>query len=697
MIMINNFEALMRFSFGDIIVDPNKVKLSKNAQPIECEPRVFELLVYFCQHPQKAISREELLAHVWSGRIVSHAAINRAIGELRKVIEDNPSTPQWLITISKVGYRLTVVPTVLENDELDKPVNSQVSPEKVAFKAASDPKSAITRKWFGLLAVVILLFFYMLKNNNAIEEMTEVNVSERQPITFSTGNSFNPSYHAETNRLVFLYRANADAYAQIHMQESIGQAKAVLNDDYYYTDVLYGADDYIYASRLDDLQNRQCEIVKINPQTKQLSSIVNCGKGVITQLVFDEKRKRLIYKSRPSISEPYAIHSYQLDTGRKQQLSHPEQLGNNTGDYIFAISPDNQKLAIVEYSSDDIDRIKILNLADNRIITAAPLINNVHGLLWHLQNNILASNANGLFGFEVNKQVVSTIEQSDQFGRLTLGDHNQNIITERSQSTVNIYSFSSGDLAAKPLTASRGISLGPVLGNSSNILAFKSNRTGEQEIYIQLEEAAAFIAEFDGNIEYINAMAWSANDEMLVASINNALYLYSMNTKNWRRIAKDHKRVHHVAFVGQSIVFSAEIDEQWNIWQLSLDTKNIQQVTTHGGYSVQGHANKLFFTKFNYDGIYQFDLSNKTESILIKEFPIIGWRHWQLRNNKIYYLLGNNYKQLNLNTEQNTIVHQFEGRKPNSCHTAYKEDFFACEQVEFSTSNIWKFQLSQKQ
>ena len=686
----------MRFLFGDIIVDPDKVKLTKNAQQLECEPRVFELLIYFCHNPQKAISRDELVTRVWSGRIVSHAAVNRAIGELRKLIEDKPSAPQWLITVSKVGYRLTVVPSVLASDELDKSVPKQVRPAQIASKPISNLAWAVTSKWFGLFTALLLLLVFILQGTYSSKAMGEASVSARQPITFSTGNAFNANYHEKTKRLFFLYRENADAYAQIHMQEGNSAAKVVLTDDYYYTDVLYGADGFIYASRLDDLQQRQCEIVKINLLSKRVSSIVDCGIGVITQLAFDQKRRRLIYKSRPSISAPYAIHSYQLDTGRKQQLSHPEQVGNNTGDYTFAISPNSQKLAIIEYNSADIDKIKILDLNNNRIIASAPLINNVHGLLWYLQNNILASNGNGLFSFDVNKQTVATIEHSDQFGRLTLGDHNNSIITERSQSTVNVFSFSMDPLIIKPLTASRGISLGPVLGNSSDILAFKSNRTGEKEVYIQPKGKAAFIAEFDGTIEYINAMAWSANDKELVASINDVLYLYSLNTNKWQRIAKDYTRVQHVTFVAKSILFTAEIDEQWNIWQLSLDNEQAQQLTTGGGYSIQGNDSKLYFTKFNYDGLYQLDLATKTESIVIKDFPIIGWRHWQLRNDKIFYLFGNNYQELNLNTEVDTIVHQFDGRKPNSCHMAYQEDFFACEQVEFSTSNIWKFQLSQK-
>ena len=55
----------MRFVFGDVEIDTSQVKLTKHGFPVECEPRVFELLVYFCRHPQEAISRAELVEQVW--------------------------------------------------------------------------------------------------------------------------------------------------------------------------------------------------------------------------------------------------------------------------------------------------------------------------------------------------------------------------------------------------------------------------------------------------------------------------------------------------------------------------------------------------------------------------------------------------------------------------------------------------------
>ncbi|MBA6391013.1 winged helix-turn-helix domain-containing protein [Colwellia sp. BRX10-3] len=697
----------MRFVFGDIVVDAEQIKLTKHAKQIEFEPRVFELLVFFCKHPQEAISREELVEQVWGGRIVSDAAINRAVGELRKLLEDNPSSPQWIKTVSKVGYRLAVIPTLEEDHDLAhkeqpriaEPETTPVEPLIVDVKQLqvtnnnSAPISTLNGKWILLIAVLALFIIFVYKTLFTQNPSETFGVVGRQPVTSTMGNAFNGFYDAKTNTLLFLYRADADASAQIHMKKAMGPAQVISNDDYYYTDVLYGTDGFIYASRLNNLQQRHCEIVQIEPATKRFTPIMDCGKRVVTKLVFDDKKRRLIYKSRPSISEPYSIHSYQLDTGRKQQITHPVQAGNNAGDYVFAISEDSQTLAVVEYNGDEVDKIKIVDLNDNSIMASAPFIDHVYGLVWRDDNKILASNSDGLFEFNVNNLSLILKENSDQFGGISQGYDNRSILTERSQTTINIFSYSKDQAGIKPLTKNSGINLTPMLGNRSDVLAFKSDRTGEEQIYIQAADETTVVAKFNESIDYISGIAWSPKDDKLVASINNALYLYSLESQQWQKIAATFTQVHQVAYVEETIMFSAEVDGQWNIWQLSLANEQVKQITTKGGYSVQGNNKKVYFTKFNHDGLYQLDLKTGIESVIIKGFPISGWRHWQLRDNKIYYLLDKSYMELNLDNSIEQVVHTFEGRTPNSCHTSYKHDFFACEQVEFNSSNIWQIQL----
>ena len=708
MIMVEIIGNLMRFAFGSIVVDTEQVLLTKSDIVLECEPRVYELLVFFCQHPEEAISREVLVNEVWRGRIVSDAAVNRAVGELRKLIEDNPSKPQWIKTVSKVGYRFSVTPTSFNNKNVDtKIIDKENNPrkssdpalsekiEELPIKERTEHQLHINSKSFSVLLLIIGICFFGYYLVNSYKTSDEVEIISRKPVSSTMGSAFNPFYSNQTDTLYYLHRSEKEPLAQVYSQKGNELAQNISQDNSYYTDVVSDVEGMIYATRLNNLEDRDCEIVSFDFASNKFRKLIDCGKRVVTPLVIDESKRRLIYRYRPSISEPYAVFSYQLDTGRKEQLTHPVQLGNNMGDYVFSISKDNLTLAVVEYDGNGIDKLKLIDLNNNEILANVPFINSVYGLIWRKENQLLVSNNEGLFVFNTQNFTLETIEQSDQFGRLMGDPIRGHIYTERGQTTANIYKYSLTSNLSEPLTESSAISQKPTLGNHSNLLAFISDRSGQLEIYIEEERKAVFTATFDDPIEYVTAMSWSPKDDKLVVSMNNGLYIYSLANKAWQKLAMEFSKIHHVAFVQESVMFSAEVDGKWNIWQLSLANHAIKQITTKGGYSVQGNANSIFYTKFSQEGLYQFDLETQQEKLLIDSYPIAGWRYWQLRGGNIYYLKNKEYNVLNLMTGNIKALHRFDKKMPFSCETDFNHEFFACEKIEVNTSNIWQFKLSQ--
>jgi TolB-like protein/DNA-binding winged helix-turn-helix (wHTH) protein/Tfp pilus assembly protein PilF len=95
-----------RFRVADWEVDPAGDQIRQGAITRKLEPRVMELLVVLAQRPGDVLSREELEARVWAGRVVGYDALSSAIIKLRKVLGDDPHRPRYIETISKKGYRL---------------------------------------------------------------------------------------------------------------------------------------------------------------------------------------------------------------------------------------------------------------------------------------------------------------------------------------------------------------------------------------------------------------------------------------------------------------------------------------------------------------------------------------------------------------------------------------------------------------
>ena len=70
------------------------------------QPRVMQVLVVLARAQGAVVSRDDLIASCWDGRIVSEDAINFVVGQLRKLAQRTGAF--HLETISRVGYRLVV-------------------------------------------------------------------------------------------------------------------------------------------------------------------------------------------------------------------------------------------------------------------------------------------------------------------------------------------------------------------------------------------------------------------------------------------------------------------------------------------------------------------------------------------------------------------------------------------------------------
>jgi len=93
--------------YGDVEIDRGARLLTRNGAIIELAPKEYDLLLALFDRNGAVISRLELMRQVWG---YSDAVITRTIdthvAELRRKLEDDPASPQHILTVRKVGYRL---------------------------------------------------------------------------------------------------------------------------------------------------------------------------------------------------------------------------------------------------------------------------------------------------------------------------------------------------------------------------------------------------------------------------------------------------------------------------------------------------------------------------------------------------------------------------------------------------------------
>lgn len=91
---------------GDLVIDRERFRVSRGGSEVRLTPKEFELLTYLAQHPGRVLTHRTLLKAVWGPHSVDQPEYLRVlVGSLRKKIEPNPASPQYILTEPWVGYR----------------------------------------------------------------------------------------------------------------------------------------------------------------------------------------------------------------------------------------------------------------------------------------------------------------------------------------------------------------------------------------------------------------------------------------------------------------------------------------------------------------------------------------------------------------------------------------------------------------
>ncbi len=94
----------MIHGFQDFELDTERVELRKSGVAVAVEPQVFALLRFLIEHRDRMVTKDELVAAVWNGRIVSDSAIASRVKSARQAICDDGRTQAVIRTVHGLGF-----------------------------------------------------------------------------------------------------------------------------------------------------------------------------------------------------------------------------------------------------------------------------------------------------------------------------------------------------------------------------------------------------------------------------------------------------------------------------------------------------------------------------------------------------------------------------------------------------------------
>jgi two-component system KDP operon response regulator KdpE len=93
---------------GDLVIDLPHRRVSRAGEDVVLTPTEYGILAYLAQNPDRVVTWDQLIEHVWGADYVGDTASLRVhVSHLRRKIEPHASVPRYILTEPRVGFRFS--------------------------------------------------------------------------------------------------------------------------------------------------------------------------------------------------------------------------------------------------------------------------------------------------------------------------------------------------------------------------------------------------------------------------------------------------------------------------------------------------------------------------------------------------------------------------------------------------------------
>ena len=108
----------MRIRFGPFTIDSETRQLFRDSEELHLSPKAFDLLETLIARRPGVVTKPDLFQRIWPNTFVAEANLNVLVGEVRRVLADDPRSPRFIRTAHGVGYAFCGEAADLERADL---------------------------------------------------------------------------------------------------------------------------------------------------------------------------------------------------------------------------------------------------------------------------------------------------------------------------------------------------------------------------------------------------------------------------------------------------------------------------------------------------------------------------------------------------------------------------------------------------
>ena len=380
------------FTVGEALVQPSLNRISLHGRVVQVEPKVMQVLVLLAGRPGAVVPREAFLDTVWAGTVGDDYLLNRAISELRKILEDDPQAPRYIETIRKGGYRLVapiaparIAAAVAPAGPAALPAAEAGAAGPVAPAASSAPVAGPRRTRLRLAAVSVaaaagaaaLAFLPGLRPSAG---GVPANGYEVRPLTSFVGRELEPALSPDGSRVAFIWDGGEGGAFDVHV-------KMVGSEDMLNLTASAASERYpawfpdgraLLFARHEDGGVSMMRVSALGGGATRLFHDVDAGD--VRGLALAPDGTRIAYAAREDATRPYRIVLSALDGGGRRVVTDPPP--GTLGDVDPRFAPDGRSLVFVRGVNEvtkDLHRVGLDGGAPARLTFDNRKVN---GLAW---------------------------------------------------------------------------------------------------------------------------------------------------------------------------------------------------------------------------------------------------------------------------------------------------------------------------
>lgn len=652
-------DSFQTCQFGHWRFDPVDGQLRSKQKNVRLPPRLSKLLSIFTANAGVLLSRDQLIDRLWQDKSVNEDALSRCIAELRSVLGDNSSSPTYIETVPKKGYRFISLVSNASSTKTSGLVLIAAlvltvlvvsywyfsSHEAVNKKNLNLEQTNSTKVIEEITAKVTEKLTKQIKDALLSAERLTADLSiEHQPTLSPSGDKISFSV-MQGNRLV------------VKILSSKGELlHEIKEDNYHLYSATFSQDEQ--SLLIAAIAEQNCSIFLYQLPSLQKKKLGMC-ESPDSSVIFDwsSDAQYFVYVAKSQHSNNAAIWLYDLASKQSTQLTKPDAL--NIFDTRPKFSPDDKQLGFTR-GTKSTRNVYSINLDEPDLVeqqTQGRGYISSFDWLKDSRHFVFDSDQSGeknlwLFNTHTKQQQLLGARDSQY---PSLNKDNTRLAFQEIRYNANIWSVDliepflndnalTGQVSEpKRIIQSIKYNNFPAFSPDGNYIAFSSNRQGKSAIWLySLADKKQVKLLSLPNIDLVMPN-WSADGKKLLVSGRgiDGYRCYKIDVESGKYQAINLITSAHYACVfsdnGDVFAITKEPSEQSQLLKLTVNGK-IKQLTDFAIGRVQTtNLGTLIYSLESDNGLYSMDLNGQQQQLILKDFSHNLDEHWTVQGSYLYY------------------------------------------------------------